>query len=363
MAEDRVGGVTVPLAAPCGWKSRMPKISLVVPCYNLAPWIGACLDSVREQGWTDWECIVVNDESTDNSAEILEAYAQQDARIKVVSQKNRGEGGARNAGLAQATGEWVFFLDGDDVLAPRALELAMQISAEYPEEDLIRFGYKVFEDGTREGIAQEKEVRTVRKDIARDIPMEDFYTCVWQHFYRRRILAGMAFMHYKRGCDRVFVDDVLLNRVNSLVETNALCTGYRQREGSAMHLVPSKQVLIDELEHRRDIIRLIEASPKRVPYAGGEWLEGYFIIFHIRFAAEKPLREGWEVWKVWYACVQEMVLAKGLSARTRKAYRLFLAIPTPVRWGVAWATCVLSRLRLLRLATRVLLRILRPKRG
>ena len=130
-----------------------------------------------------------------------------------------------------------------------------------------------------------------------------------------------------------------------------------------MHLVPSKQVLIDELQNRRDIIMMIEASPKRVPYAGCEWLEGYFILRHVYFAAKKPLREGWEVWKVWYACVQEMVSAKGLSARTRKVYRLFLAFPTPVRWCVALAMCVLSRLGLLGLAKKVLMKMSRPERG
>ena len=110
----------------------MPTFSIIVPCYNLQSWISACLESVKTQSFTDWACLVVDDESRDDSGKIVDRYADADFRFKVIHKKNGGEGSSRNAGLEIATGDWVFFLDGDDVMAPDALlELAALIQ-KYP---------------------------------------------------------------------------------------------------------------------------------------------------------------------------------------------------------------------------------------
>lgn len=98
-------------------------VSVVIPVYNIAPYLPACLDSVLAQRYQKLEIILVDDGSTDGSGDICEAYARKDGRIKVIHQENRGLSGARNTGLDQATGEYVIMPDGDDTLHPEMIRL------------------------------------------------------------------------------------------------------------------------------------------------------------------------------------------------------------------------------------------------
>ena len=93
----------------------MPRVSVIIPVYNVAPYLPRCLDSVVGQTLRDIEIICIDDCSADGSAAILAEYAAHDSRIKVVPfEQNRGVSAARNAGLDVATGEWIGFVDGDD---------------------------------------------------------------------------------------------------------------------------------------------------------------------------------------------------------------------------------------------------------
>ena len=92
----------------------MPKVSVIIPVYNVEKYLKQCLDSVVNQTLKDIEIICVNDGSTDNSLEILEEYAQKDNRIIIISQENQGQSVARNIALEKATGEYVGFVDSDD---------------------------------------------------------------------------------------------------------------------------------------------------------------------------------------------------------------------------------------------------------
>ena len=100
----------------------MPKISVIIPVYNTGKYLAECLDSVIGQTFADIEIICVNDGSTDDSAQILKKYVKQDARIKVLTQKNSGVVVARNNGIAHASGDLIYPLDGDDKIAPETLQ-------------------------------------------------------------------------------------------------------------------------------------------------------------------------------------------------------------------------------------------------
>ncbi len=95
-------------------KNNRPKISVIVPVYNVAKYLPQCLDSLILQLYDNLEIICINDGSKDNSLDILNEYAQKDARIKVISQENRGLSATRNRGVKEATGEWLTFIDSDD---------------------------------------------------------------------------------------------------------------------------------------------------------------------------------------------------------------------------------------------------------
>ena len=92
----------------------MPKISVIIPVYNVEEYLQECIDSVLSQTFTDFECIIIDDGSIDNSGRICDEYAIKDERIKVIHKKNGGVSSARNAGLDIAQGEWIAFIDSDD---------------------------------------------------------------------------------------------------------------------------------------------------------------------------------------------------------------------------------------------------------
>ena len=101
--------------------SAVPLISVIVPVYNVAPYLRDCLDSVLRQKFGDFELICVDDGSTDGSSVILGEYAEKDMRVHIVRRANGGLSAARNSGLEVAVGEYVYFLDGDDSIVPDAL--------------------------------------------------------------------------------------------------------------------------------------------------------------------------------------------------------------------------------------------------
>ncbi len=105
-------------------------VSVIVPVYNGRAYIGAALESLRAQTYADWEALVVDDGSTDGSAEIVRGFGRGDARIALHQQANRGLPAARNAGIRRAGGEFVAFLDADDLWLPHKLERQVDAWAE-----------------------------------------------------------------------------------------------------------------------------------------------------------------------------------------------------------------------------------------
>lgn len=123
----------------------MPKFSIIIPVYNVAPYLRECLDSVLAQTFTDWEAICVDDGSTDGSGAILDEYAAQDSRFRVIHQTNAGVSAARNAALDVTCGEWIGFLDADDILVVN--RLACVADAISDGVDWIRAGFIDWMDG------------------------------------------------------------------------------------------------------------------------------------------------------------------------------------------------------------------------
>ncbi|MGI9087615.1 MAG: glycosyltransferase family 2 protein [Chthoniobacterales bacterium] len=100
-----------------------PLVSVVVPCYNQGRYLRESIGSLRAQSLRDWECIVVDDGSSDNSQEIARGLAEEDERVRVFAQENRGPSAARNRGVAEARGRYLQFLDADDLLEPDKLQV------------------------------------------------------------------------------------------------------------------------------------------------------------------------------------------------------------------------------------------------
>ena len=114
-------------------------VSVIIPVYNAEPYLRRCLDSVLNSTCQDFELILVNDGSADKSLELCQEYAARDSRIQLISQENRGVSAARNRGLEICRGEWVVFVDADDIISPSFLEIIAQ--EEYQSQDLLLFDF------------------------------------------------------------------------------------------------------------------------------------------------------------------------------------------------------------------------------
>ena len=106
---------------------KQPKVSVVVPIYNVEPYLVMCLESLLNQTLKEIEIILVDDGSPDNCPQICDEYAQRDSRIKVIHKKNAGLGMARNSGIEIATGKYIAFLDSDDIWLPNKLSDQLKV--------------------------------------------------------------------------------------------------------------------------------------------------------------------------------------------------------------------------------------------
>lgn len=122
---------------------KTPAVSVVIPVYNVEQYLCECVDSVLNQTMQDFEIILVDDGATDSSGAICDRYGIQDPRIRVIYQENGGLSAARNTGLDAAAGEYVYFLDSDDYIAPHSLEVLTALAGQ-EQADVVFFDATVF---------------------------------------------------------------------------------------------------------------------------------------------------------------------------------------------------------------------------
>ncbi|MGN7865294.1 glycosyltransferase family 2 protein [Chryseobacterium sp. 22458] len=120
------------------------KVSIIVPCYNHAKYLEECIESIKNQSYSNWECIIVDDGSTDDTQSVSRKLENE--KIRYVYQENRGLSGARNTGIRNATGDYILPLDADDTLNPLALEKMIAVFTQKPEtlivfSDTVTFGH------------------------------------------------------------------------------------------------------------------------------------------------------------------------------------------------------------------------------
>ena len=138
----------------------MPKVSVIIPVYNVEKYLRECLDSVINQTLSDIEIICINDGSTDNSLEILREYAQKDERIILISRENKGVSVSRNEGIKKATGEYIAFIDADDYLENNNYYEQLYECAAKSNSDIAkgsyRYGKRKINNGVNEKIKEDK---------------------------------------------------------------------------------------------------------------------------------------------------------------------------------------------------------------
>lgn len=207
----------------------MPVFSFIVPVYNTGDYLERCLASIEAQTYREFECLCVDDGSSDASGAVLDAFARKDARFKVVHQPNGGVGTARNRALALLRGDWVVFCDSDDFVSPRLLSVITGAMHASPETDFWSYGIlqgKTIDFGD---VEREPSVRIGIKTFPKGRTV-----CVWGGIIRSPLLKGIAFSDVLIGEDTLFLQEACA-RVRSFGEIDAPLYGYVAREGSATH--------------------------------------------------------------------------------------------------------------------------------
>ena len=134
-------------------------VSVIIPAFNYGRFIARTIQSLQAQTLTDWECLVVDDGSSDDTGEVVAAITASDPRIKYLRQPNAGLGAARNAGLRATSGKFVQFLDADDLIGPRKLERQAEILRTHPEVDLVYGDARYFREATPDSLRVEWDRR------------------------------------------------------------------------------------------------------------------------------------------------------------------------------------------------------------
>lgn len=228
-------------------------ISIIIPVYNVERYLRECLDSVLTFQCFDFEAILVDDGSSDSSGKICDEYAHCDTRVKVIHQPNGGVSKARNAGLDVARGEWIWFVDSDDVVDVRCATHLRQWLNRHNDTDYVMFDLKKFNDGDilvmDSVFGQYTEVNILQEKSKNDFLLR--YVCAYHCtlWYRREVIEryNIRFtIGIRNSEDGEFMAKYLMVMQHP-VKVDFPIYYYRMREGSAMHLANAKKNIINDV--------------------------------------------------------------------------------------------------------------------
>lgn len=174
----------------------MPLVSVIIPVYNAQRCLPSCLESVLRQGFRDYEIILINDGSKDESLALCRAFADEDDRIRVIDQPNGGPGAARNAGLKIASGEYLLFIDSDDMLKEGAMQALVDGIAGH-DVCIAHFQLCTGDKFSNRGLIKE-HLSLDREDFLNTLikwPGSYYYSALWNKLYSARIVReqGLRF--------------------------------------------------------------------------------------------------------------------------------------------------------------------------
>lgn len=238
------------------------KISVIVPIYNCAEFLPACLDSILGQTFRNLEVILINDGSSDASPQICEYYAELDERIHVIHQKNQGVSNARNQGLKHATGELISFIDSDDTLDSDMYELLVRFMNEN-DADISHCGYKhiVGEEvrlvhDTKRVVIQDQE-----QSLKCLVGSQMFVGSLWNKLYRKELLTGINFREsLKINEDILFNFEAFKKARKSVFADYAKYNYIAHKNSSACFVTPNEKKLSDACAVNKNIYEQLKTS-------------------------------------------------------------------------------------------------------
>ncbi len=219
----------------------MAVVSIIVPVYNVEQYLRECVDSILSQSFTDFEVILVDDGSPDNCPKICDEYAEKDPRVKVIHKPNGGLSSARNAGLDIATGEFVGFVDSDDIIESEMYEKLVSAIMKNDADICFCRVVAISETGDQQpngkyfgiGSSVLEGYRVLEMLVKGGCGSSTYYESIWNKLYRRKLFSNIRFPVGKRHEDAFVVHRIydLCDRVAFIEDALYL---YRLRSGSIM---------------------------------------------------------------------------------------------------------------------------------
>lgn len=227
----------------------MQKVSVIIPIYNTFNYIPECLDSIINQTYTNLEIILVNDGSTDKSLDLCYEYASKDKRIIVINKSNEGLSSARNTGLDIATGEFISFVDSDDVLSIDTLRDNIKYLNEYPSVAILQFPM------IYDWLSSKERQRNLKFEL---IKSEDVFINLWDDnkingsccckIFKAKIKDKLRFTKGYYFEDSLMHYHLLEKQINDIIISDKGCYFYRNTVGSITHQEWSAKKWGDYLE-------------------------------------------------------------------------------------------------------------------
>lgn len=224
-------------------------ISVVVPVYNVEPYLKECLESIINQTYRDLEIILIDDGSTDKSGDICDEYGKKDERIIVIHQSNQGSASAKNAGLRKSSGEYLAFVDSDDFLQEDAYEFMVKQLEEYCADIIQGCFRKVYQKFYRD-VNKIIEMQILDTSEFLELFTKD-WTCglLWDKLYKRDIFKDIYFKEGYKIDDEFFTYKGVMNS-KKILRVPHYIYNYRQRISSVMFSKDSQlKIISDSLEY------------------------------------------------------------------------------------------------------------------
>jgi glycosyltransferase involved in cell wall biosynthesis len=217
----------------------MPLVSLIVPIYNVEKYLDACLGSIANQTYCEFECICIDDGSPDRSAAIAQGYAERDYRFRVIRQSNQGLAGARNSGIDNATGDYITFVDSDDFIHRDALKIFCK-SAFENAADYVSASFKTVDENSYwENFICENPPKDSFPLMITSNPIVDWLekwpdnnVMACSRLYSRNLFKDIRFDTEMRIHEDTYFCPLIMARSQKAVFTSEPIYYYRQRKGS-----------------------------------------------------------------------------------------------------------------------------------
>lgn len=219
-----------------------PLVSIIIPAFNVEDYIKSCLTSLLNQSYNDIRVIVIDDGSTDSTAEVVESYAMRDSCIKLIQQENSGAAVARNSGLKEAQGEYIMFVDADDMLAPHTVEQNIRFLIDNVELDWVSFpvrrmrhdGQSLRFERAYKGYLPREDKLIHREEFISAYFSGDLSELCCGSIFRRTSVDSISFPAGEYYEDSFYFTDVISHTRCGMLSTHGEYQ-YVERENSSQH--------------------------------------------------------------------------------------------------------------------------------